>query len=543
MALQGTSRDVNIHNADSTTGRKSAGDATTMVLAVEDKAVLDAIAGSILGNLTVIGNVASGSADSGMPIKVGGVYNSILPTFVSGQRADIQVDVNGNLRTAPTPDRFLTGTISALGASIIINTEGESTVGWDTQGTWVGTLTSEISYDGITWYQMETINTGVGLNLVVYSFTETANNNPWITNVAGSKLYRLRATAWTSGTATINFNAAVGTGPIMVYQTKASSFNAQVVGASSAGTIATPKPLVTGGVDGTGAIRYDRLSASGHGLVDLFDGAGTALTSSLVNARQALDIHQADTSFIVSGLTSVGLAPVQNPVSVSGVDGGGLKRHLLTDTTGKLSVIHPEVSGATAAAAPAKAVYVGGKNGSGNLQGILMSSVSTKQQVVSESQIIEDVILNKVYSVIVDSFNLPTGGTQTDIILMRNPALSGKKIVILKIIYDAVTAAGRISFRSYFGPTVTTAGTSLTTVSRHFGGGAGASAATAFSGPSIAARGTQFSGPISVTGASNALPMEIGGAIVIEPGNDLLLTGVPDANNRLSGITLIWEEI
>lgn len=44
------------------------------------------------------GNVNSGSADSGAPVKVGGVYNSSAPTFTTGQRADLQVDANGNLK-------------------------------------------------------------------------------------------------------------------------------------------------------------------------------------------------------------------------------------------------------------------------------------------------------------------------------------------------------------------------------------------------------------------------------------------------------------
>lgn len=40
----------------------------------------------------------------------------------------------------------------------------------------------------------------------------------------------------------------------------------------------------------------------------------------------------------VSGAASVGSAPLHPPLSVSGVDGGGLKRHLLTDTAGVQAV-------------------------------------------------------------------------------------------------------------------------------------------------------------------------------------------------------------
>lgn len=43
--------------------------------------------------------VASGSTDSGNPVKTGGVYNSTAPTLDDGDRGDIQVDSRGNLKT------------------------------------------------------------------------------------------------------------------------------------------------------------------------------------------------------------------------------------------------------------------------------------------------------------------------------------------------------------------------------------------------------------------------------------------------------------
>lgn len=43
-------------------------------------------------------------------------------------------------------------------------------------------------------------------------------------------------------------------------------------------------------------------------------------------------------SVAVSGAAAVGSAPTNPPLSVSGVDGGGLKRHILTDTGGVVQV-------------------------------------------------------------------------------------------------------------------------------------------------------------------------------------------------------------
>lgn len=44
-------------------------------------------------------------------------------------------------------------------------------------------------------------------------------------------------------------------------------------------------------------------------------------------------------SLVVSSLTAVGSAPTTPPISISGVDGGGLKRHLLTDVDGALHIV------------------------------------------------------------------------------------------------------------------------------------------------------------------------------------------------------------
>lgn len=51
------------------------------------------------GNVTATGNVASGATDSGNPVKIGGVYNTTLPTLTNGQRGDLQVDASAELIT------------------------------------------------------------------------------------------------------------------------------------------------------------------------------------------------------------------------------------------------------------------------------------------------------------------------------------------------------------------------------------------------------------------------------------------------------------
>lgn len=52
------------------------------------------------GGTSVEGTVASGVADSGNPVKVGGKYNVTQPTLVDGQRGDMQLGVKGALSVA-----------------------------------------------------------------------------------------------------------------------------------------------------------------------------------------------------------------------------------------------------------------------------------------------------------------------------------------------------------------------------------------------------------------------------------------------------------
>ena len=52
-----------------------------------------------VGMQSAIGNAASGATDSGNPVKVAGKYNSTVPTFTDGQRGDLQISSRGNLMT------------------------------------------------------------------------------------------------------------------------------------------------------------------------------------------------------------------------------------------------------------------------------------------------------------------------------------------------------------------------------------------------------------------------------------------------------------
>lgn len=55
-------------------------------------------AGTAADPNVVVGNVASGAADSGAPVKAGAKYNVANPTFTDGQRGDLQITAGGALK-------------------------------------------------------------------------------------------------------------------------------------------------------------------------------------------------------------------------------------------------------------------------------------------------------------------------------------------------------------------------------------------------------------------------------------------------------------
>lgn len=102
------------------------------------------VTGGVNGLLGVGGNVASGAADSGNPVKVGGVFNTTLPTVTTGQRVDLQATARGELQAlvkytpstgadGVTNNSILSGVISGFQSGGGLNPI--ASVGWLYNGT------------------------------------------------------------------------------------------------------------------------------------------------------------------------------------------------------------------------------------------------------------------------------------------------------------------------------------------------------------------------------------------------------------------------
>src|SRR6185295_4942246 len=241
---------------------------------------LDNFPSTFATNLTAVG---------GTPFALGQntMANSVSVTLASNQTP---------IPPTPASDVPVTGTLTSLVDTVVIDCHGLTTLGWTTSGTWSGTQIMELEYGDGQWYQVEVIDTAVAGGakpFVVTSWTESLNNDPWITNVGGAVHARIRFTVYNSGTANIVFNGSVANNAVRTYNLNSNMFLTQA---------------------------WNR------------DGLGNALTSTTIGPKQALDVN------IAGGVTiDVNLDHTTDNVLVYGND-GVLDQKILTNAAGAVQV-------------------------------------------------------------------------------------------------------------------------------------------------------------------------------------------------------------
>lgn len=98
-----------------------------------------------------------------------------------------------------------TGTLGALNAAVTVDIESADHVVFQVTGTWVGTITFEVSVDG-TNYVSQACKRSSETNSTTLVTTRTDNGVAALTTV-GVPHFRLRMSAYTSGTATVTIHA------------------------------------------------------------------------------------------------------------------------------------------------------------------------------------------------------------------------------------------------------------------------------------------------------------------------------------------------
>lgn len=245
----------------------------------------------------VTGAVASGAADSGNPVKIGGKYNATLPTFSDGQRGDAQLTSRGELITADQDfvssamnitaadvgsssttgedsQSIITGT-ATTNSTASISTTGQSSFAVLISGTWVGTVQFERSLDnGTTWTPVSAFSAGTAFN----QSTATANG-AFHGNASSATNIRVRCTAYTSGTIVVKILAGAGTGTVTV---------GNPVRLASSSFVAIDPATSTKQSDGSQKTQ-------------LVDGSGNVITSTLNSGKQSLDVNLSGATNITTG--------------------------------------------------------------------------------------------------------------------------------------------------------------------------------------------------------------------------------------------------
>lgn len=94
------------------------------------------------------------------------------------------------------------GTFAALNGAVTVALPTASTIAFTITGTWVATLIFEATTDGTTWFTVLATIPVTGV-----SSSGTAVNNSFVAGTGGYQQFRVRASAYTSGTVAVAYNA------------------------------------------------------------------------------------------------------------------------------------------------------------------------------------------------------------------------------------------------------------------------------------------------------------------------------------------------
>ena len=410
--------------------------------------------------------------------------------------------------TTPSDTQPVSGTITAnagTGTFVVGDGGGSLTVDGTVAATQSGTWTVQPGNTANTTPWLTTLNEGGNSAAVTASNALKVDGSAVTQPISAASLPLPTGAATEATLSTLNTKFISGTdiGDVTINNAAgASAVNIQDGGNSITvdGTVAATQSGTWNITDVSGTISLPTGAATSSNQTDgsqrarILDSAGTAITSSLVNGRQAVDVHQADTSFVVSGLSAVGAAPAANPVTVSGVDGGGLKRHLLTDTTGRVRVVTESLGGyrQTYSAAASQVAMAATATDFFTITG----SASKTIRIVRLDLTLTSTTTTVVYAFLIKRSTANSGGTST---------------TLTNVPHDSNNAAATAVIQTYTAnPTL---GTAVGTVVTHAATSLDATPAAGDSGPpeSTVFEAGAHSQAITLRGTAEVLAINFGG--------------------------------
>jgi len=171
-------------------GAHTSGDVGTVGLAVR-KDTATALAGTDGDYVPVIVD-SSGR----LWTKIGNT--SDITVTLDGEEVDMSDDLTRLLGKTTNYDVLANGTITNTVGTVEMAGAGLSTIGIGVSGSWAGTLVAETTAGDGVWDPIPLVDNTLGSAAL-----STTSNGNYLLGVAGSLTVRVRATAWTSGTATI----------------------------------------------------------------------------------------------------------------------------------------------------------------------------------------------------------------------------------------------------------------------------------------------------------------------------------------------------
>src|SRR5271157_3726010 len=167
-------------------------------------------------------------------VNIGGVFGlavSVQGSLAAGSNIIGQVEMTDGTNVlgtvahpvvtsqAPAQDIIVAGTISGTGQNVVVTAQGSATIQISITGSWGGTLEFEHSADGTNWLSVPVFPKPLNTPAV----TSTTINGVWLFASAGGNLFRVIASGWSIGTASIHLEAAQGSQVVEVYQLSAAN--------------------------------------------------------------------------------------------------------------------------------------------------------------------------------------------------------------------------------------------------------------------------------------------------------------------------------
>jgi hypothetical protein len=126
--------------------------------------------------------------------------------YTSGSLSVVMVSsAASSVTLVPSSDRWNSGNISSLNGLLNGPSSGCSSCAIAIAGTWVGTLTFQATIDNVNFFNVSAFNISTGIQ----STTTTSNGN-FLVPCGGFNLVQVVMTSYTSGTATVTFDASSG---------------------------------------------------------------------------------------------------------------------------------------------------------------------------------------------------------------------------------------------------------------------------------------------------------------------------------------------